>query len=179
MAKWNADKIQPKLNQLSRGLATSIDTVTPRTLDKQQDLLSQVIYPDMEHAVMLTGIYFLGSGKTTLQSIPSPSTTQVTVSPPALQQVWNLKKGKKSGYISWDCWRETTHNTVEVGDTEEAAGGSLSVSHQIQAVLHRRVGLGEEILGINLDLKLVCQAASHRSPQIGNSPLYKASSSCV
>lgn len=81
MGKLNASKIQPKSDQLSRGLDTSIDTLTPRTLDRVQDLLSQVIYPDMGHIVMLTEIYFLVSGKMAMQSIPSPSTTQVTVSP--------------------------------------------------------------------------------------------------
>lgn len=81
MGKWNADKIQPKLNQLSRGLDTSIDTLTPRTLDKVQDFVSQVIYPDMGHIVMLIEIYFLVSGKMAMQSIPSPSTREVKVSP--------------------------------------------------------------------------------------------------
>lgn len=96
MGKWNA-KIQPKLNQLSRGLDTRcLYTLTPRTLDKVQDLFSQVIYPDTGYIAMLIEIYFLGFGKMAMQSIPSPSTTEVTSLSPALQQVWKLKKGKKS-----------------------------------------------------------------------------------
>lgn len=34
MGKWNANKIQPKINELSRGLDTSTDTLTPRPLKK-------------------------------------------------------------------------------------------------------------------------------------------------
>lgn len=91
MAKWNANKIQPKLNQLSRGLATSIDILTPRTLDKLQDLLSHIIYPDMGQIVMLIEIYFLGSGKMTAKHSLSKHNTGDSLSP-ALQQVWKLKK---------------------------------------------------------------------------------------
>lgn len=96
MGKWNADKIQPKLNQLSRGLDTSIDTLTPRTLDKVQDFVSQVIYPDMGHIVMLIRDLFSCLWKNGYAKHSLSKHKRGDSLAPALQQVWKLKKGKKS-----------------------------------------------------------------------------------
>lgn len=183
MGKWNANKIQPKLNQSSRGPDTKcLDTLTPRTLDKAQDLLSQVIYPDIGYIAMLIEICFLGSGKMTMQNTPSPSTTQVTVSPMLSSKFesWKRERNPVKSAGTAEGRQHTILSKWETQEKEKEGSTQCLTQNPDSSALQGRTGRGNwEILDINLNLKLVCQAASDRSPQIGNSPLYKAFSSCA
>lgn len=146
MGKWNANKIQSKSNQLSRGPDTRcLDTLTPRTLDKVQDLLCQVIYPDIRYIAVLIEIYFLDSGKTAMQSIPSSSTTQVTVSPMLSSKFESGKRERNPVKSAGTAEGDKTQYCQSGRHRRRSRKDQLSVSHKIQTVLHCGVGLGEEI----------------------------------